>query len=180
MNTDLWGGESRTLLDPALFIAAIEPDKVIDDRIRDAYLQDERLNHIVEALQKNDKVKNWSWENGLLIFKNKIYVPNNDSICKDILASRHDNIAVGHPGQFRTLELINRKYYWKSLKKSVNAYVSNCESCIRNKHSNQLPQVEMSCQKFAGNPHPQPVTGAPAPTPAPAPAPAAEMPVYLR
>ncbi|QRV77368.1 Retrotransposable element Tf2 protein [Ceratobasidium sp. AG-Ba] len=30
-------------------------------------------------------------------------------------------------------------YYWKSMKKSVNAYVSNCESCIRNKHSNQLP-----------------------------------------
>ncbi|QRV84414.1 Retrotransposable element Tf2 protein [Ceratobasidium sp. AG-Ba] len=108
----LGGGESRALLDPALFIAAIEPDEVLDDRIRDAYLQDERLNHIIEALQKNDK---------------------------DILASRHDNIAAGHPGQFRTLELVNRKYYWKSLKKTVTSYVSNCESCIRNKHSNQLP-----------------------------------------
>ncbi|QRV91972.1 Transposon Tf2-12 polyprotein [Ceratobasidium sp. AG-Ba] len=48
-------------------------------------------------------------------------------------------MAAGHPGQFRTLELINRKYHWKSLKKSVNSYVSNCESCIRNKHSNKLP-----------------------------------------
>ncbi|QRV82130.1 Retrotransposable element Tf2 protein [Ceratobasidium sp. AG-Ba] len=135
----LGGGESRALLDPSLFIAAIEPDEVIDDHIRDAYLQDDRLNHIIEALQKNDKVKNWSWNNGLLIFKNKIYVPNNKSIRKEILASRHDNMAAGHPGQFRTLELVNRKYYWKSLKKSVNDYVSNCESCIRNKHSNQLP-----------------------------------------
>ncbi|QRV95333.1 Retrotransposable element Tf2 protein [Ceratobasidium sp. AG-Ba] len=122
----LGGGESRALLDPALFIAAIEPDEVLDDRIRDAYLQDERLNHIVEALQKNDKVKNWSWDNGLLMFKNKIYVPNDDSIRKDILASRHDNMAAGHPGQFRTLELVNRKYYWKSLKKSVTSYVSHC------------------------------------------------------
>ncbi|QRW03187.1 Retrotransposable element Tf2 protein [Ceratobasidium sp. AG-Ba] len=135
----LGGGESRALLDPSLFIAAIEPDEVIDDHIRDAYLQDDQLNHIIEALQKNDKVKNWSWNNGLLIFKNKIYVPNNKSIRKEILASRHDNMAAGHPGQFRTLELVNRKYYWKSLKKSVNDYVSNCESCIRNKHSNQLP-----------------------------------------
>ncbi|QRV99033.1 Retrotransposable element Tf2 protein [Ceratobasidium sp. AG-Ba] len=135
----LGGGESRALLDPNLFIAAIKPDEVLDDRIRDAYLQDERLNHIIEALQKNDKVKNWSWNDGLLIFKNKIYVPNDDSIRKDILASRHDNMAAGHPGQFRTLELVNRKYYWKSLKKSVTSYVSHCESCIRNKHSNQLP-----------------------------------------
>ncbi|QRV82688.1 Retrotransposable element Tf2 protein [Ceratobasidium sp. AG-Ba] len=140
MNTGLWGGgENRALLDPALFIAAIEPDEVLDDRIRDAYLQDERLNHIIEALQKNDKVKNWSWDNGLLMFKNKVYVPKDDSICKDILTSRHNNMAAGHPGQFRTLELVNRKYYWKSLKKTVTSYVSNCKSCIRNKHSNQLP-----------------------------------------
>ncbi|QRW09789.1 Transposon Tf2-12 polyprotein [Ceratobasidium sp. AG-Ba] len=135
----MWGGESRALLDPTLFIASIEPDEVLDDRIRDAYLQDERLTHIIEALQRSDKVINWTWDNSLLMFKNKIYVPNDDSIRKDILASRHDNLAAGHPGQFRTLELVNRKYYWKSLKKSVNSYVSNCESCIRNKHSNQVP-----------------------------------------
>ncbi|QRV91922.1 Transposon Tf2-12 polyprotein [Ceratobasidium sp. AG-Ba] len=47
-------------------------------------------------------------------------------------------MAAGHPGQFRTLELVNRKYYWKSLKKTVTSYVSNCKSCIRNKHSNQV------------------------------------------
>ncbi|QRW09646.1 Transposon Tf2-1 polyprotein [Ceratobasidium sp. AG-Ba] len=135
----LVGGESQALLDPTLFIAAIEPDEVLDDRIRNAYLQDERLAHIIEALQKSNKVKNWTWDNGLLMFKNNIYIPNNDSIRKDILASRHDNLAAGHPGQFRTLELVNRKYYWKSLKKTVNLYVSNCELCIRNKHSNQVP-----------------------------------------
>ncbi|QRV92223.1 Transposon Ty3-G Gag-Pol polyprotein [Ceratobasidium sp. AG-Ba] len=78
----LGGGESQALLDPTLFIAAIEPDEVLDDRICNAYLRDEQLNHIIEALQKNDKVKNWSWNDGLLIFKNKIYVPNDDSIRK--------------------------------------------------------------------------------------------------
>ncbi|QRV79896.1 Retrotransposable element Tf2 protein [Ceratobasidium sp. AG-Ba] len=47
-------------------------------------------------------------------------------------------MATGHPGQFRTLELVNCKYYWKSHKKLVTSYVSHCESCIQNKHSNQL------------------------------------------
>ncbi|QRV89790.1 Transposon Tf2-1 polyprotein [Ceratobasidium sp. AG-Ba] len=50
-------------------------------------------------------------------------------------------MAAGHPGQFRTLELVNQKYYWKSLKKLVNSYVSNCKSCIRNKHSRDVTQV---------------------------------------
>ncbi|QRV95323.1 Transposon Tf2-1 polyprotein [Ceratobasidium sp. AG-Ba] len=135
----LGGGESRALLDPALFIATIEPDEVLDDRICDAYLQDKHVTHIIEALQRSDKVKNWHWNNELLMFKNKIYVPNDNSIRKDILASQHDNMAAGHPGQFRTLELVNQKYHRKSLKKTVTSYVSNCESCIRNKHSNQVP-----------------------------------------
>ncbi|QRV99064.1 Retrotransposable element Tf2 protein [Ceratobasidium sp. AG-Ba] len=117
----------------------LEPFKASKDLRGRLARWDERITPIIEALQRSDKVKNWHWDNGLLMFKNKIYVPNDDSIRKDILVSRHDNMAAGHPGQFRTLELVNRKYYWKSLKKTVTSYVSNCKSCIRNKHSNQVP-----------------------------------------
>ncbi|QRV77353.1 Retrotransposable element Tf2 protein [Ceratobasidium sp. AG-Ba] len=90
-----------------------------------------------EALQKNDKVKNWSWENRLLMIKNKIYVPKDDSICKDILASRHDNMAAGHPGQFRTLELPESEGF--------DAILTVLDRMSRMVH------LEMSCQNFAGN-----------------------------
>lgn len=54
-----------------------------------------------------------------------------------MLESRHDNPAAGHPGQFRTTELISRHYYWSGLKQAVTKYVQACDSCIRSKHSNQ-------------------------------------------
>ncbi|QRV96366.1 Transposon Tf2-1 polyprotein [Ceratobasidium sp. AG-Ba] len=76
---------------------------------------------------------------GLLRYKGKIWIPNNKAVRKLVIESRHNSVAAGHPGQFRTYELLNRKYIWASMKKSVNDYVANCESCIRNKHSNQVP-----------------------------------------
>ncbi|QRV90602.1 Transposon Tf2-12 polyprotein [Ceratobasidium sp. AG-Ba] len=138
-NFQLKGGESRALLDPALFIAAIEPDEVLDDRIRDAYLQDERLNHIVEALQKNDKVKNWSWDNGLLMFKNKIYVPMTTQFAEIYLRVVMMTWQQDTQANLEHWNWLIKNITGNLLKKSVTSYVSHCESCIRNKHSNQLP-----------------------------------------
>ncbi|KAG8725221.1 hypothetical protein FRC09_005676 [Ceratobasidium sp. 395] len=60
------GGESQALLHPDLFIAAISTDSDIDERIRDAILEDERLSKIIKALQDNNKVEHWEWKDGLL------------------------------------------------------------------------------------------------------------------
>ncbi|QRV96463.1 Retrotransposable element Tf2 protein [Ceratobasidium sp. AG-Ba] len=122
-----------------LFIQAITPDHDLERLIQDAYIADEYSQKVIKALEENEKVKNWEWDDGLLRYKGKIWIPNNKAVRKLVIESRHDNVAAGHPGQFRTYELLNRKYVWASMKKSVNDYVANCESCIRNKHSNQVP-----------------------------------------
>ncbi|KAG8713777.1 hypothetical protein FRC09_018344 [Ceratobasidium sp. 395] len=133
------GGENSVLLPPGLFVAAITPNHDLDQQVKDGILEDPRLSKVITALRDNEKVKDWEWDDGFLRFKGKIYVPNDKELRKLIMESRHNNIAVGHPGQFRTYELVSRKYIWSSMKKSVNDYVSHCESCIRNKHSNQVP-----------------------------------------
>ncbi|QRW13671.1 Retrotransposable element Tf2 protein [Ceratobasidium sp. AG-Ba] len=133
------GGESSALLPENLFIQAITPDHDLERLIQEAYIADEYTQKVIKALEENEKVKHWEWEDGLLRYKGKIWIPNNKSIRKLVIESRHDSLAAGHPGQFRTYELLNRKYIWSSMKKSVNEYVANCESCIRNKHSNQVP-----------------------------------------
>ncbi|QRV87030.1 Retrotransposable element Tf2 protein [Ceratobasidium sp. AG-Ba] len=133
------GGESSALLPENLFIQAVTPDHDLECLIQDAYIADEYSQKVIKALEENEKVKHWEWDDGLLRYKGKIWIPNNKAVRKLVIESRHDNIAAGHPGQFRTYELLYRKYVWASMKKSVNDYVANCESCIRNKHSNQVP-----------------------------------------
>ena len=45
----------------------------------------------------------------------------------------------GHLGEFKTLEKLSRFSYWPNMRKSVQEYISQCQSCQLNKSSNQLP-----------------------------------------
>ncbi|QRW25741.1 Retrotransposable element Tf2 protein [Rhizoctonia solani] len=130
---------NQVLLKPELFIASVTPDQEINNLIGKAIYEDDRLKEILHKLQNKDKVTDWELKEGLLWYQGKIFVPKDDTIRNLILESRHDALATGHPGQARTLELVSRNYYWPSLKKFVNSYVSHCKTCIRSKPTNQVP-----------------------------------------
>ncbi|QRW24093.1 Retrotransposable element Tf2 protein [Rhizoctonia solani] len=133
------GVENQVLLKPELFISSITPDQEINDLIGEAIYKDNRLKEILDKLQNKEKVTDWELKEGLLWFQKKIFIPKNETIRNLILESRHDMLAAGHPGQARTLELVSRNYYWPSLKRFVNSYVSHCETCIQAKPTNQVP-----------------------------------------
>ena len=46
-------------------------------------------------------------ENGQLVYRDRIYVPNHDQLRLRILQTHHDPPAIGHPGRGKTLELID-------------------------------------------------------------------------
>ncbi|QRW23764.1 Transposon Tf2-7 polyprotein [Rhizoctonia solani] len=123
-----------------LFIAAIQTDSDLNDLIRDALHDDKAVHKILKSLEEDIPVKGWKIDNGLLYYHDRIYVPNKPEIRKAVLESRHDNPSTGHPGQFRTLDLLSRDYYWSGMKQSVTKYVQACDSCIRSKHSNRAPE----------------------------------------
>ncbi|QRW17323.1 Retrotransposable element Tf2 protein [Rhizoctonia solani] len=122
------GVENQVLLKPELFIASITPDQEINNLIGKAIYEDNRLKEILHKLQGKEKVTDWELKEGLLWHQGKIFVPKDNTIRNLILESRHDALAAGHPGQARTLELVSRNYYWPSMKKFVNSYVSHCET----------------------------------------------------
>ncbi|KAF8747594.1 hypothetical protein RHS01_11324, partial [Rhizoctonia solani] len=131
------GGEAPALIAPELFISSILTDSDLNDLIRDALPDDKTVAKILKSLEENIPVKGWSLDNGLLYYHQCIYVPNEPEIRRLVLESRHDNPSTGHPGQWRTMELLSRHYYWSGMKQSVAKYIQACDSCIRSKHSNQ-------------------------------------------
>ena len=72
---------------------------------------EDAVNHVVRALQltsaKSIYSSEWSEENGILYFHGKIYVPPTVDICQKIVALNHDSQIAGHPGRWKTLELIS-------------------------------------------------------------------------
>ena len=68
----------------------------------------------------------------------RIHVTDTDTKA-EILRSRHDAPAAGHPGQIRTFELIARDYYWENMRQDIYDHVDKCDVCQRNKSPRHKP-----------------------------------------
>jgi len=75
--------------------------------------------------------------NNLVLFNQRIFIPNDNTLRNKLLRQFHDNS--GHIGVQRTHELISRQVYWKNLYDDIVEYVKQCIPCQRNKPSNQRP-----------------------------------------
>jgi hypothetical protein len=64
-----------------------------------------------------------------------------------IIRSRHDDKTAGHPGIDKTLELITRDYTWPGLRKDVESYVKNCDTCHKAKHTRHKPYGLLQSQE---------------------------------
>ena len=64
-------------------------------------------------------------------------VPAIAAIRLAILRAEHDSLTAGHMGQQRTYDLVDRLFWWPSLRQDVTTYVTTCHACQRDKAGNQ-------------------------------------------
>jgi hypothetical protein len=50
-------------------------------------------------------LQEWNLEEGLILYKGLVYVPNNENLKCKVVQEYHDGI-MGHPGEWKTIELI--------------------------------------------------------------------------
>ena len=75
-----------------------------------------------EAVKKNveSKTEGWKVEQGLVTWKERVYVPVDMTLRGSIIEIHH---SWGHPGIHKTTELITRNYWWPGLQKDVQKYL---------------------------------------------------------
>ena len=66
-------------------------------------------------------------------------MPKDEGIRRDIVKTYHDSLPAGHPGRWKTYELVSRNYWWPGMSSFVEKYVSGCDTCVRTKNSNRKP-----------------------------------------
>ena len=89
-------------------------------------------------------------ERGIILFKDRICVPDNKDIKKEILLEAHTTLYSLHPGTTKTYKDLKKHYWWPGMKKDIVEFVAKCLTCqqIKAEHqrlagllqSNQIPQ----------------------------------------
>ena len=124
-------------------IAAVQMqtmDETFLDRIRTAGKNDdiwrERKEDLSRMKDRNEQLpKIWELEDGLMYYKNKLFIPSNEKLLTEIAKGCHDSkvALAGHFGQEKTIELVTRNFYWEKLTDWINDYFRSCDECQHNK-----------------------------------------------
>ena len=153
------------LLKPeVLQVAALRPghvllegsDKVLLQKIRKSKDFDESVIKAVEQLRQTSVKEihggEWSEEQGLILFRGKVYVPKDQNLRRDLVKLHHDSFQTGHPGRWKTLELISRNYWWPNISRYVASYVKSCDRCNRTKTFPSKPVGKLSPNPVPSSP----------------------------
>ena len=102
--------------------------------VKEAAMEDEnwmRRKEELETLTREEKElpKQWSISEGILYYRDRLFMPDNEDLQTLIAKSCHDSKIAGHFGQEKTLEIITRDFYWKMITDWVNDYVRSCTRC---------------------------------------------------
>jgi hypothetical protein len=143
-------GESLAPL--AVSVPVMEEE--IMEKIREGYEKEEGLEKVIAHMKDPEnnpvppefthKLPKLSLHDDLLFFtdvlgRSRLYVPDDKKVKESLLNEAHDVPTTGHLGVDKTLEKLQRYYYWPKMVKLVRRYLESCDVCQRTKPLSQPP-----------------------------------------
>jgi len=75
----------------------------------------------------------WIEKDGLLYYKNRLYIPKNKALQTEIAQGCHHSLVAGQFGQEKTIQIVTRDFYWKGLADWIRDDVRSCNECQHSK-----------------------------------------------
>jgi len=96
----------------------------------------------VKELQGNE----WQIEGDLVLKEEKMYMPKDKELRAEIIQLHHDVPAVGHGGQWKTVELVTRNYLWPGVTRNIGKYVERYNLCqqMKNRMEEMVGKLKLS------------------------------------
>ncbi|XP_071905663.1 uncharacterized protein [Coffea arabica] len=109
------------------------------ERIKEAQKTDLVLRRNAEKVQKGKTLDFKVGSEGVLRFRDRIVVPANEEIKKEILEESHRSRYTIHSGMTKMYHNVKGLYWWEGLKKDVAKFVQKCLICQQVKAEHQKP-----------------------------------------
>ena len=76
---------------------------------------------------------------GLYFQQNAVVIPNHADLRASLMHEYHNTPFSGHQGYHRTAKLLEKDYWWPTLRSDVLSHVKTCGTCQRNKGATKRP-----------------------------------------
>ncbi|WVZ80632.1 LOW QUALITY PROTEIN: hypothetical protein U9M48_028091 [Paspalum notatum var. saurae] len=120
-------------------VATFEAEPTLEQEIRNHQKTDEKIREMREQIKLGKAPHFREDERGTVWYKNRICVPDVDSIKKLILSEAHDTAYSIHPGSTKMYHDLKERFWWYGMKRAVAEYVAVCDTCQRVKAEHQRP-----------------------------------------
>ena len=81
----------------------------------------------------------WQEIDGIMYKKQKVYISKDNKLRVEIVQLHHDILVGEHRGQWKTVELVTRNFWWPGVTKEVKQYVEECNFYQKNKNCTEQP-----------------------------------------
>uniref|UniRef100_A0A0W0FP87 Putative reverse transcriptase-rnase h-integrase n=1 Tax=Moniliophthora roreri TaxID=221103 RepID=A0A0W0FP87_MONRR len=129
--------EDIVLLPDRLFIKGIDLG-MKEDIIERLGPDDFHKSALEQLLQQGvppikSALSDWRINDGLLFFQDRVYVPNDTDLCQHVVQAIHEMPGMGHPGQWNTIEQVQRDFWWPEMARFIRSFVDSCVACQQSK-----------------------------------------------
>ena len=87
------------------------------------------VEEIKQAEVKMLRDREWREVNGIIYKEGKVYVPKDKKLKAEIIQLYYNTLVGGYRGQWKTVELVTRNFWWPEVTKEVKQYMERCNTC---------------------------------------------------
>jgi hypothetical protein len=128
----------------------IEVELTLEQEICKGQIGDAKIYEIKDLVAEGRGPDFTEDEQGTIWFKNRICVPEIDSLRETILKEAHDSDYSIHPGSTKMYQDLKQKYWWYGLQRDVAVHVVVCDVCQIVKAEHQRPTRLLHPLKVSG------------------------------
>ena len=125
--------------EPRVLLAHFRVQPTLVEKVKIAQESDPNLVKIMEEVKEGNRAEFGIRGDGVLQFRNRLCVPNNTELKREIMEEAHKSAYTVHPGSTKMYRDLREVYWWNNMKREIADFVSRCLICQQVKVEHQRP-----------------------------------------